>query len=148
MNNNFSIAKNLLEQNGEIVGATKGDSMRPLFRDGKDRAVIIPLPQKIKPNDVLLYKKNNSEDVVLHRIIKVVNNMPVFRGDALYFREYDIPRENILGIMKGFYRGEKYYDCKKSLKYKLYVFYIRVSYPLRRFGHKVKSFFKILKRKF
>ncbi len=148
MNNSFSIAKNLLEQNGEIVGATKGDSMRPLFRDGKDRALIVPLVQKIKPNDVLLYKKPNSDDVVLHRVIKMTDNRPVLRGDALYFCEFGIAPQDIVGIMKGFYRDEKYYDCQKSLRYKLYVFYIRLSYPIRRFGHKVKSFLKILKRKF
>ncbi len=148
MNNSFSIAKNLLEQNGEIVGITNGDSMRPLFRDGKDRAVIIPLSRPIKTNDVLLYKKQTSDDVVLHRVIKVTANGPVFRGDSLYFKELNVNRTDIIGIMRGFYRNEKYYDCKKSFKYKLYVFYIRASYPLRRLIHKIKSFFKILKLKF
>lgn len=148
MNNSFSIAKNLLEQNGEIIGVTKGNSMRPLFRDDKDRAVIAPLPPKIKRNDVLLYKKPQNDEVVLHRVIKIADGNPILRGDALYVRESNIPQSYIIGIMKGFYRGEKYYDCKKSLKYKLYVFYIRLSYPLRRFLHKVKSFCKILKHKF
>lgn len=148
MNNSFSIAKNLLDQNGEIIGATNGNSMRPLFRNGKDRAVIVPLWRPIKPNDVLLYKKQNNDDVVLHRVIKVTPNGPVFRGDALYFKESNINSADIIGIMRGFYRGKKYYDCQKSFKYKLYVLYIRASYPMRRFLHKIKSFLKVLKHKF
>lgn len=148
MNNNFEIAKTVLQQQGKLTGITAGNSMQPLFRDSRDKAVIVPINEDLKRNDVILYKKSTTNDVVLHRIIKFKNQKPVLRGDSLFFTETDIPQGNVIGVMEGFYRNGKYYNCKKSLPYKLYVFYLRFSYPFRRLLHKIKSFFKILNRKF
>ena len=140
---NFTVAKSLLEQNGELIGTTSGNSMSPLFRSGKDKAVIIPLITSPKVNDVLLYRKKTSDDLVLHRVIKITDNGPVLRGDALYRNETNIPSHYILGVLKGFYRNSKYYDCKKSALYMLYTIYIRASYPLRYCTNKA---FLLLKR--
>jgi hypothetical protein len=131
MNNNFEIIKNILKEKGELVGVTSGNSMYPLFRDQKDRAVIVPLPPKLKINDVILYRKANTNEVILHRIVKLKNGKPILRGDNCYFTENNILLEDILGVMKGFYRNGKYYDCKKSISYKLYIFFIRTSYSIR-----------------
>lgn len=144
--NSFEVSKTILTENGKLTGITAGNSMRPLFKDNRDKAVIVPIVRPLKRNDVLLYKKSTTNDVVLHRVVKFKNNQPVFRGDSLYFTETNIPKENIVGIMDGFYRNGKYYNCQKSIRYKLYVFLLRISYPLRRICHKGKSFLKILKR--
>lgn len=146
MIDNFDIAKRLLKENGEIIGITSGSSMKPLFRSGKDKAVIVPLTQTPQVNDVLLYRKKTTEDVVLHRIIKITEKGPILRGDNLFYNETDIPQENLVGIMQGFYRSGKYYDCQKSLGYKLYICYIRLSYPMRYCFHKIISFLKRLKK--
>ncbi|MBQ4119000.1 MAG: hypothetical protein IJD45_01250 [Clostridia bacterium] len=142
-NNNFDVVKGVLAEKGELVGTTSGKSMYPLFRNGKDRAVIVPLPQKLKVNDVLLYRKPATNEVILHRIIKFKDSNPILRGDNLYFNETQIPTDDILGVMKGFYRNGKYYECKKSLSYKLYVFLLRISYPIR---YLFKKAFSLLKR--
>lgn len=141
--NDFDIAKSVLTGKGELVGATSGNSMYPLFRDGKDRAIVIPITQNLKVNDVLLYRKSTTNEIILHRIIKFKNGKPVLRGDNLYYNEMHIPMTDILGVMKGFYRNEKYYDCKKSIRYKLYVFLLRISYPIR---YLFKRAFSLLKR--
>ncbi|MBE6787318.1 MAG: hypothetical protein E7537_03115 [Ruminococcaceae bacterium] len=145
MINNFQIAKELLEQNGEITGATQGDSMKPLFRSGLDKAVIVTPPETLHVGDVLLYKNKTDNQVNLHRIVKITKQGPVLRGDNLYVKETNIPSEDIIGILKGFYRGNKYYDCKLNTGYKIYVFYILASYPLRRLLKKFKSAFLKLK---
>ncbi len=131
MSNNFEVAKGILREKGELSGVTSGKSMYPLFRNNKDHAVIIPLPQKPKVNDVLLYRKVTTNEVILHRIVKLKNGKPILRGDNCYFTENNIRPEDILGVMKGFYRNGKYYDCKKSISYKLYILFIRTSYPIR-----------------
>ena len=141
MSNNFDIVKGLLQENGEVVSCTSGKSMLPLFRDGRDRAVIVPLLREPRVNDVLLYRKASTNEVVLHRVIKTRGGT-VLRGDNLYFCEQNIPAQDILGVMKGFYRNDKYCDCEKSTTYKLYCFYIRASYPLRRLAKKACSFVK------
>ncbi len=143
MNNNFEVAKQLLQENGELVGNTSGNSMLPLFRDGRDRAVIRPLSREPKVNDLLLYRKSTTNEVILHRVIKTKGNL-VLRGDNLYRNETNISREDILGVMVAFYRGDKYYECQKSLGYKLYVLFIRISFLPRFFIYKVISRLKRL----
>ena len=137
MNNNFDFAKAVLEEKGEVIGVTTGNSMKPLFRSGKDRAVIIPKPETFNVNDVLLYRKISTNEVILHRVVSVTKNGLVIRGDNCYYDETNVKNENILGVLKGFYRGGKYYDCKTSIPYKIYVAYIRASYPLRFFVFRV-----------
>ena len=145
MIDNFQIAKELLNQNGEIIGVTSGNSMKPLFRSGRDKAVIVPLSKDLCVGDVLLYKNKSDNQVNLHRVIKISKNGPVLRGDSVYYKETDIPKQDIIGILKGFYRDGKYYDCKLHKGYKLYVYYILASYPIRRLVRKFVSAFKKIK---
>ncbi len=142
MKNDFEIAKNLLEINGKISGVTSGKSMYPLFRDGKDSAIIKQLPQKLKVNDVVLYRKKSTNELILHRIVKFSGTKPILRGDSHFYNETNVLPEDIIGIMEGFYRSGKYYECKKSFKYKLYVFWLRSSFPLRRVLRKIKNIIK------
>jgi hypothetical protein len=143
MTNDFNIAKQLLTQNGEITGITSGDSMKPLFRSQKDSAVIESITRPLVVNDVILYRKPATNELILHRIIKSNGENLIIRGDNVYFAEKNVPLEDIIGVLKGFYRDGKYFSCDKTLWYKLYVFYIRTSYPLRYLF--VKGF-RLLKR--
>ncbi len=147
MIDNFNLAKEILETKGELTGKTQGNSMKPLFRSGKDNAVIVPLTQPPKKNDVLLYRNTKNDEIILHRVIKIKNGCAIYRGDNLYHNEYSIKKDDILGLLKGFYRNGKYYDCKKSVCYKLYIIYIRFSYPLRFVVHKATNLLKRIYRK-
>lgn len=147
MDTNFQNAKLMLEQSGEISGVTVGKSMWPLFRSDKDIAVIKKTDGKLKVNDVLLYRKKETDEFILHRLIKITDNGFIIRGDNRYSIETNITNDDIIGVMKGFERNGKYYDCEKSKAYKLYIVYIRASYPIRRLWHKFKSFLKVVKRK-
>lgn len=143
MDNNFDYFKG----NSKIRGLAVGNSMRPLLRDKKDIVTVRKIEGKLKVNDVLLYRKSGSDDLVLHRILKITDKGLVIRGDNVYYKETDVTPDRIVGIMAGFERNGKYYDCKKSKIYKLYVIYIRLSYPIRRLFRKFKSFIKIIKNK-
>lgn len=147
MSNNFEIAKELLNKNGKITGLASGISMKPLLRSTKDNAVIIPRPPVLKKNDVVLYRKKATNELILHRIIKVTSHGFIIRGDNLYRNETSVENEDIIGVLEGFQRSGKYYECKKSPAYKFYVFYIRVSYPLRFFIHKSLCLCKKVLRK-
>ena len=147
MNNNFEIAKELLTKNGKITGLASGISMKPLLRSGKDNAVIIPNPQHLRENDVVLYRRNENNELILHRIIKITQNGFIIRGDNVYYTEKDVKTQDIIGILKGFYRNGKYHDCENSTLYKLYVLYIRISYPVRFFSVKSLSLLKRILRK-
>ena len=120
-----------LEQNHEVCSLTVGISMRPMLRQHRDIVIIKRIDRKLKKNDVPLYKRHGRDKLALHRILKVTENGYVIRGDNLYTKEYDVKDGDIIGVLKAFYRDGKYYDCEKSRKYKTYVFFMRVSYPLR-----------------
>lgn len=121
----------LLKARGEVMTRTCGTSMRPLLRQGRD-IVVIKKPQfPLEVGDVPLYKVKNKKELVLHRILKVNGDGSyIIRGDNLFFKEH-IFENQIVGVMKAFYREGKYCECEKSLKYKVYVFLNRISYPLR-----------------
>ena len=126
-------ADEVLKTQDEVMSLTRGTSMRPLLRQGRD-IVVIKRPQfPLKVGDVPLYKVKSRKELVLHRILKVNNDGSyIIRGDNLFAKEH-VLESQIVGVMKAFYREGKYCDCEKSRKYKLYIFLNRASYPVRRF---------------
>lgn len=123
----------LLKTQDEVMTRTRGISMRPLLRQGRD-IVVIKRPQfPLKVGDVPLYKVKSRKELVLHRILKVNGDGSyIIRGDNLFVKEH-VLESQIVGVMKAFYREGKYCDCEKSRKYKLYIFLNRAGYPVRRF---------------
>ena len=121
----------LLKTRDEVMTRTRGISMRPLLRQGRD-IVVIKKPQfPLKVGDAPIYKVKNKKELVLHRILKVNDDGSyIIRGDNLFFKEL-VFENQIIGVMRAFYREGKYCECEKSLKYKVYVFLNRISYPLR-----------------
>lgn len=121
----------LLKIRDEVMTRTRGISMRPLLRQGRD-IVVIKKPQfPLKVGDAPIYKVKNKKELVLHRILKVNDDGSyIIRGDNLFFKEH-VFENQIVGVMRAFYREGKYCECEKSLKYKVYVFLNRISYPLR-----------------
>ncbi len=123
----------LLKTQDEVMTRTRGISMRPLLRQGRDIVVIKKAELPLKAGDAPLYKVKGRKELVLHRILKVnPDGSYIIRGDNLFVKEH-VLESQIVGVMKAFYREGKYCDCEKSRKYKLYIFLNRVSYPLRRF---------------
>ena len=119
---NIELVTKSLAENGEFLAFTKGPSMRPMLRQGKDIVVIKKPDTGLKANDVPLYKRVNYDFLVLHRILKVRENDYIIRGDNTYNLEY-VPKDYVIGVLKGFYRNGKYYDCNKSRIYHIYVVY-------------------------
>jgi len=124
---NTELVLNALETKGEFNSFTKGPSMRPMLRQGKDIVVITKPSGELKKGDVPLYKRRNYDFLVLHRILKVRDNDYIIRGDNTYSLEH-VPKDYVVGVLKGFYRNGKYYDCNKSRSYKAYVVYNRITY--------------------
>lgn len=124
-----------LKKNKELMLCTSGVSMYPMLRHRKDMVVIVPVTRKLRVHDVPMYRLKSGK-VVLHRIIKVTKNGYIIRGDNLHVKEKDITDDDIIGVLKGFYRNGKYYDCENSIKYKIYVVLMRLGLPFRFLWHK------------
>lgn len=114
---------------GNFVIHPKGVSMWPMIRHGKDSVVINPVEGRLKKYDIPLYK-DRFDRFVVHRIIGVTDTGYIICGDGLYEIEYDITDENIIGVVTGFFRKEKYISVEDK-KYMRYVcfwvdnFYLR-----------------------
>lgn len=136
----------ILEKDGVLAQLPVGFSMYPMLRQNYDTVIIERIKEKPQENDVVFYHRDDGK-YVLHRVIKVKKDGYVIRGDNCYFNEYDITDKHIIGILKGFYRGEKYVDCKSNKKYKAYVFFNRYTYYLRYLLHSVRLFLSKIKHK-
>jgi len=127
------------EINGETTDAiyesshlTKGCSMRPLFKQHRDIITVNKNVGEIKRGDVVLYPSLRTEDLILHRVIKVNGDELLIRGDNTYVIEHR-KKDEIIGVLTSFYRKGKYCDCKKSKAYKIYSTIILNTYPIRFF---------------
>lgn len=120
----------VIEEQGEVVASTGGISMYPMLRNKRDMVVIERINRKLKKHDVPLYRVKSGQ-LVLHRIIKITDGGYIIRGDNLYVKEKNITDDNIIGVLKAFYRNGKFCDCATSKGYKLYIFWVRISYPVR-----------------
>lgn len=119
-----------LEEEGEVMSSIAGISMFPMLRNRRDMVVIKKVEGRLKKHDVPLYRLPSGK-LVLHRILKVTDKGYVIRGDNLMNKEYNITDDNIIGVLKAFYRNGKCYDCATSKAYKVYIFFNRVSFPIR-----------------
>ena len=126
MSDIWQLANEVISSGGEFRLFHKGTSMMPLLRQGIDSVVLVS-PDDIKKNDILLYKRSNGQ-FVMHRAIKIKNDEYIMCGDNQYEHEHGIKKENILAKVKGFYRGEDYYETDN----KEYQKYVKRKLPIRR----------------
>ncbi len=136
--------KEFIKENGFFMNTTEGTSMYPMLRSKKDTVVILPYQGRLKKYDVPLYKVG--DEYVLHRIIKVLPDSYVIRGDNRIDKETGITDEDIVGVLTEFYRGEK----KISVNNPIYRLYARVwnwIYPLRMLYKKCRVVAGKFKRK-
>lgn len=135
-NTDFESLAQVLKEKGEASSLTRGQSMRPMLREHRDIVVMKLVDRKLKKGDAVVYPSKSGE-FVLHRIVAIKKGEYIIRGDNNYFTEYGITDNDIVGMLKCFYRDGKYIDCQTDKKYKLYTFYICNSYYLRYLWKKV-----------
>ncbi len=131
--------ESILERDGVFVSTTSGVSMYPMLRDRRDTIIVTRLEGRLKKYDVALYKRG--ESYVLHRVIKVLPDSYIIRGDNCLAKEYGITDDDVIGKLNSFYRKEKEINMM-SIKYKLYSRLIVALHPLVSIKLKVRSRFK------
>ena len=110
----------VLKEQGYLMTLPLGTSMLPFIRPQKDIIVVRRYEGKAECRDVVLYRRKGGK-LVLHRILEVNTDSYVLCGDNQYKKEYGIRKEQVLGVLEGVYRGEKYIDCRKDKIYKGYI---------------------------
>lgn len=117
-----------LSAGGTFRLTVTGCSMTPTFWPGRD-SVILAAPHKIKIHDVILYLRDDGT-YVLHRVIGIKNGCFVLCGDNQYTPERGIRRDQVIAVVNGFYRNNKYIG-KKNIPYRFIVFLWCISLSAR-----------------
>ena len=103
------------------MGPPVGVSMWPMLRNRHDVMMVVPAERELRRYDVALYRRG--EKYVLHRVVGHYGKGPqkgyVICGDNCVMLEY-IPREDVLGVLRGFYRDGRRIDCETSRGYHAY----------------------------
>ena len=116
---------------GQEVNLTvTGDSMYPLFKSRVD-TVVLTMPKTLKKRDIAFYRRENGA-YVLHRILKIKNDVLTIAGDNEMEKEYPVKKEQVIGVVKSFTRNKKSYSVTEPW-YKLYSFIWCLFFPIRPF---------------
>ena len=119
--------ESILDADGVFVSTTSGVSMYPMLRDRRDTIIVTRPKERLEKYDVALYRRG--ESYVLHRVIKVLPDSYIIRGDNCLAKEYGITDAEVLGVLSGFYRGNREKSIN-SFGCKLYSRLIVALHPL------------------
>lgn len=140
---------NVLQRDEKVLCIPRGISMWPMLIHRRDAILIEKLTEKIKINDVVLFRRKSGQ-LVLHRVVGIKDGVYNIRGDNCPTGEI-VRREQIYGILKGFYKGERYIDCRSDKKYLAYVLLCRCTHhiriPIRVCFRFAKRVFRFIQRK-
>ena len=143
MTDRVNIEKILAEKK-IFVSTTSGVSMMPMLRNRRDTIIVEPTEERLEKYDVALYRRGDS--YVLHRVIKVLPDSYVIRGDNCIAKEYGITDADILGKLTSFYRKDKKIDMTKR-PYRAYCVFICAVHPFVALGLRIKLLFGAVARK-
>ena len=125
--------EDVLAVEGFYLGPPVGVSMWPMLRNRHDVMMVVPAARELRRYDVALYRRG--EKYVLHRVVGHYENGfeegYVICGDNCVTLEY-IPRENVLGVLSGFYRDGHRIDCEMSRGYHAYSKLWVALFPVRK----------------
>lgn len=106
-----------LENGGRAKLTVTGVSMMPMLRSRRDTVDLIPVTEKRKAGDIILYRRENGQ-FVLHRIIRVTEDGYICCGDNQAMRE-DVSHSQLLAVVDGFTYKNKHYTLEDP-GYRLY----------------------------
>ncbi len=133
-----------LGKNGIYASVTKGVSMRPLFKTNRDMVILKRPDTEPRKYDVVLYKSPDGR-FVLHRIVRVLPDKFIIRGDNTYAPEH-VPKGWVIAVLTEFNRKGK----RMAVTDFGYILYSRLwtaLYPLRYLARRALNLTIKIKRK-
>ena len=103
----YTLAKEKLEQGGEVTLTITGMSMYPFIVGNRDRVTLSPITRPLKKNDLPLYRRDDGA-LILHRIVKVARDGTFCCcGDHQWVIERGLRRDQMLGVATAYVRKGK-----------------------------------------
>lgn len=140
-----SSIQEVLDAEGFYVGPPVGVSMWPMLRNRRDAMLVVPAPERLKRHDVALYRRGQM--MVLHRVLGLYENGYVICGDNCIALER-VPFDQVFGVLKDFYRDDRYVDCATSRGYRAYSRLWVALGPARRASRRVWGLAKRVGKRF
>ena len=120
-----------VKRGADIRLTVTGNSMYPMLRGGRDSVILTaPLPDTLKKYAIPFYRRDNGQ-YILHRIIRIKNGLMSVSGDNQTCVEYPVGQHQVIAVVKGFYRGNRYIPCNNSL-YRFYAWVWANGMPARK----------------
>ena len=107
-----------IKEHGQMVITPVGVSMWPMLRYRRDTVFIEKPCGRLKKYDLPVYRRSDGS-LIMHRVLEVYPDCYTMCGDHQVNPEPGIRDEQIIAVMKGFYRDEKYIsaDDERYVKY-------------------------------
>lgn len=142
----YPLIQETLDRGGTFSLTITGTSMYPFIVGGRDKVTLSPLPEKLKKNDLPLYRRANGA-FVLHRIVKVCKNGTyTCCGDHQWWLEKGLQREQMIGLATEYVRkGRKL--TNRNVLYRCYRTFWTWVLPLRKYYFSLIGKWNGLKRK-
>ena len=125
--------EDVLASEGFYMGPPVGISMWPMLRNRHDVMMVVPAEGELRRYDVALYRRG--EKYVLHRVVGRYGSGAekgyVICGDNCITLEH-IPCEDVIGVLRGFYRDGRHIDCEASRGYHANVKVWVALFPVRK----------------
>ena len=100
-----------LSQGDRVRLYPRGTSMLPLIRQGVDSVELSPLEGRLKKYDLPFYQRDDGQ-YILHRILKAGDTYTCI-GDNQTVYEEGVRQDQLLAVVTGFYRKDKYHSVKE-----------------------------------
>ena len=99
----FAEVEQLLAEGRQVTILVRGNSMRPLLRDGRDKVVLRKAnDEDIKKGAVMLFRYRGSH--VMHRVRKIEGDVVIFEGDGNYKLQEVVTRKDIVAVVEAVVR--------------------------------------------
>ncbi len=114
---------------GVYYATTEGDSMAPLFRTHEKVVRFQPKTGRLKKWDIPLVRREDGH-CVMHRIVKVMEDGYLTRGDNRRKNDPPVKEEEVIGVMDGYYKGDTFVPLDAP-SYRAYLFFWGRPNPIR-----------------
>ena len=122
------LIREMLDQGKSVRIFPRGTSMLPIIRQGIDSVVLSPVPDRLRKYDIPLYRRDNGM-YILHRVVGTGTTYTCV-GDNQFDEERNIRHDQMIAVVTGFYRGEKFHSAEEPV-YGIYCRIWRCSRGLR-----------------
>lgn len=115
----YPLIREVLDAGGSFKLTITGSSMFPFILGGRDQVTLSPLPDKLKKNDLPLYRRRDGA-FVLHRIVRCEKDGTyTCCGDHQWTLERGLQRDQMIAIATAYVRKGKELT-NRNILYRIY----------------------------